>query len=333
MHDNSAFITIGDAIASFLENPDPHTRGLCIFESRLIKVLWKWDDDKGSIPFQGFDPGIRLRKVDFMEDPRSRQWRPRTRQWFVGSFSIAIFLFFASTKGKALSLAAMSSFGIGNAVGNNIMGTNLSLPIAVVLANLPQTVISYIYVLFNWLYTSMYSGYEWAKYAEHRRALRVTSPVGKQRSTYYLQLPYRYSIPLLVLSSILAWLASQSFFVVQIHILEHGTQSIQLISSCGYSPGAIVLAIIVGTLIFLGAIIIGSQKYPTGMPLTATCSAGISAACHAPTDDVDASVLPVQWGVVSVKDGIGHCAFSSKVVAPPIPGHIYAGTLEDIKNR
>lgn len=72
----------------------------------------------------------------------------------------------------------------------------------------------------------------------------------------------------------------------------------------------------------------GSRKYPAGIPLTATCSAGISAACHAPADDVDASVLPVQWGVVSVKDGIGHCAFSSKLVAPPIPGHSYAGTLK-----
>lgn len=225
----------------------------------------------------------------------------------------------------------MSKFGFGNAVGNNILAIKFSLPIAVVHANLPQTLISYIYVFFNWLYTCMYSGYEWAKYAEHRRTLRVTSLVGKQRGTYYLQLPYRYSIPLLVLLGILAWLASQSFFVVQIRILEHGSQTIDLISSCGYSPGAVVLAIIVGTLIFLGAVIMGLREYPTGIPLAATCSAGISAACHAPADDVDASVLPVQWGVVSVKDGIGHCAFSSKVVAPPIPGHVYAGTLEDIK--
>ncbi|KAI4211008.1 MAG: hypothetical protein LQ351_006128 [Letrouitia transgressa] len=206
----------------------------------------------------------------------------------------------------------MSKFGFGNAVGNNILAIKFSLPIAVVHANLPQTLISYIYVFFNWLYTCMYSGYEWAKYAEHRRTLRVTSLVGKQRG-------------------ILAWLASQSFFVVQIRILEHGSQTIDLISSCGYSPGAVVLAIIVGTLIFLGAVIMGLREYPTGIPLAATCSAGISAACHAPADDVDASVLPVQWGVVSVKDGIGHCAFSSKVVAPPIPGHVYAGTLEDIK--
>ncbi|KAL9614475.1 MAG: hypothetical protein Q9167_001003 [Letrouitia subvulpina] len=333
MHNNSALMTIGDAIASFLENPDPYTRGLCIFESRLIEMLWEWDDDKDRMPFDGFIPPIRLRKMDFMEDSRSRQWRPKERRWFVVSLTVALSSFFMSTGGKALSLAAMSNFGIGNAVGNNIVPTNFSLPIAVILANLPQTVISYIYVFFNWLYTSMYSGSEWAKYAKHRRPLRVTSPVGKQRSTYYLQLPYRYSIPLLILSSILAWLISQSFFVVQIHILEHGAQSIDLISSCGYSPGAIVLAIIVGTLIFLATFIMGSRKYPTGIPLTATCSAGISAACHAPVDDIDASVLPVQWGVVSVKDGIGHCSFSSKVVAPPIPGYVYAGTLEDIKTR
>lgn len=59
------------------------------------------------------------------------------------------------------------------------------------------------------------------------------------------------------------------------------------------------------------------------MPLASTCSAAISAACHPSPDDIDAAVLPVQWGVVSTKDGIGHCSFSSKLVAPPIPGQIY----------
>ena len=34
-------------------------------------------------------------------------------------------------------------------------------------------------------------------------------------------------------------------------------------------------------------------------------------------------MLPVQWGVVSVKDGVGHCSFSSKLVGPPVPGSRY----------
>ena len=163
------------------------------------------------------------------------------------------------------------------------------------------------------------------QYSKHRQPLRVTSPKGTQRSTYWLQLPYKYSIPLLILSSLLSWLASQSLFLVQIEIIEtKATISgrIQL-SSCGFSPGAMILTMIVGTVIALGAVLIGFRRYPSEMPLASTCSAAISAACHPPPDDVDAAVLSVQWGVVSTGDELGHCSFSSRLVSPPIPGQIY----------
>ena len=84
-----------------------------------------------------------------------------------------------------------------------------------------------------------------------------------------------------------------------------------------------MLTIIVGTLIVLATGAMGLRKYPAGMPLAATCSGAISAACHPPAGDDDAAFLPVKWGVVSTKDGIGHCSFSSKLVAPPIPGQKY----------
>lgn len=49
---------------------------------------------------------------------------------------------------------------------------------------------------------------EWSK------GHRVTSPSSKQRSTYRLQLPYRYGVPLLIKSAFLHRLLSQSFYVV-----------------------------------------------------------------------------------------------------------------------
>ena len=161
------------------------------------------------------------------------------------------------------------------------------------------------------------------QYSNHRRPLRVTSPKGAQRSTYWLQLPYTYSLALLTLSSALSWLASQSLFLVQIDIVNAARSTGIPLSSCGFSPGAIILTLIVASIIALGAILTALRRFPSGMPLASTCSAAISAACHPSPDDVDASVLPVQWGVVSTKDGIGHCSFSSKLVAPPIPGRIY----------
>ncbi|KAL9598846.1 MAG: hypothetical protein Q9179_003771 [Wetmoreana sp. 5 TL-2023] len=266
-YDASALITMGDAIQSFLDRPDPYTQDFCIYSTNLIQILLEWESGKGfGSPFY-------------------------------------------------------------SAVGNNIISMSNSISVNVVIANLPQVIMSYVYILFNSLYTCMVAGREWTQFAAQRKTLRVSSPVGAQRSTYWLQLPYRYSIPLIVSSNLLSWLVSQSLFVVKINVLydlNRSVQADQSILSCGYSPGAIVLAIIVGTFIMLGAVLLGLRTYAPGMPLAATCSAAISAACHAPEDDPDAAVLPVQWGVVSIKNGIGHCCFSSKLVAPPIPGHMYA---------
>ena len=210
-------------------------------------------------------------------------------------------------------------------VGQHLLPSHLPLFAAAVLSNLPQLLISYVYIAFNTLFTCMLAGREWMQFAAHRKPLRVTSPVGQQRSTYWLQLPYHYSLPLLALSSVLSWLASQSLFVVRVAVRDQ-RQLLPpgyIISTCGYSPGAIALTMIVGGVIVLASIVTGLRKYPTGMPLSATCSGAISAACHPPADDVDAAVLPLQWGVVSIQDGVGHCSFSSRLVAPPIPGQRY----------
>ena len=58
------------------------------------------------------------------------------------------------------------------------------------------------------------------------------------------------------------------------------------------------------------------------MPLVSTCSAAISAACHAPPQDIDAYCLPVQWGVISPEGEIpARCAFTTfKDVRPPDRG-------------
>ena len=210
-------------------------------------------------------------------------------------------------------------------VGQYLLPSHLPLFAIAVLSNLPQLLVSYVYISFNTLFTCMLAGREWMQFASQRKPLRVTSPVGQQNSTYWLQLPYHYSIPLLALSSVLSWLASQSLFLVKVAVRDER----QLlppgytISTCGYSPGAIALTMIVGTVIVLATIATGLRKYPAGMPLSATCSGAISAACHPPADDVDAAFLPVQWGVVSSRNGVGHCSFSSQLVAPPIPGRRY----------
>lgn len=234
----------------------------------------------------------------------------------------------------------------------------------ILVANSPQLLLSFLYFAYNSLWTCMLLSHEWFKYAQSAKGLRVTSSRGKQRSTYRLQLPYRYGIPLMIMSGLLHWLVSQSIFLILLHAYnwkdEEDTQNLYI--TCGYSPIAILTSILVGSLTLIVGLLNGFRRYPaTSMPLAASCSAALSAACHPPRSDHNAHLKAVKWGVCSCEseeveehaedaenrdawDGgleaqsrpeerhlvaeIGHCSFTSMPVESPIEGQHYAGTEE-----
>jgi len=207
-----------------------------------------------------------------------------------------------------------------------LRGSN-GLILTILIANSPQALLSFLFLTYNGLYTCMLLADEWNGYAHKRKPLRVTSPVGEQRCTYRLQLPYRYGIPLLILSGTLHWLVSQSLFLARVTAFtSDGAEDIVgSISTLGYSSIAIMTVIIYGTIVVLIGIGMAFRRYKPGMPLVGSCSAAISAACHRPNDDVDASRKGVMWGVVSVGNGIGHCCITSFEVETPVVGELYAG--------
>ncbi len=88
----------------------------------------------------------------------------------------------------------------------------------ILIANLPQALLSFLYLTYNALFTCMLLAEEWSGFAHQRKSLRVSCPVGKQRSTYWLQPPNIYSLPLLVMSAMLHWLVSQSLFLVRVAV-------------------------------------------------------------------------------------------------------------------
>jgi hypothetical protein len=202
------------------------------------------------------------------------------------------------------------------------------------IANSPQVILSFLYLVYNGLFTSMLTGYEWTSYAYKKKGLRISrKPAGNQRSTYFLQLPYKFGVPLVVMSGTLHWLVSQSLFVVAVDAYDkwgnvagsgYGTER-----TCGFSPIAILSVVIVGATMLVAVIAFGFIPYKRGMPLVGSCSLAISAACHPDQYDEDKGSLlseqKLQWGVVSTgEDGIGHCAFSGKEVTQPIKGQTYA---------
>lgn len=203
---------------------------------------------------------------------------------------------------------------------------------SILLANTPQAILSFLFVTYNGLFSSMLLMKEWSGFSHERKALRVTWPTGMQRSSYWLQIPYRYGAPLLVMSGLLHWFVSQSIFLVRgITLDENGeVDASNSITTCGYSIIAIISVIILESIIVLLGLLTGLRKYKAGMPLVGSCSAAISAACHPLRNDPDASLLPVMWGAAAVenKDSVGHCCFSSLEVSPPVEGEVYAG-MED----
>ena len=171
-------------------------------------------------------------------------------------------------------------------------------------------------------------------YAFKLKGLRVSSrPKGAQRSTYFLQLPYRFGIPLMVLSGTLHWLVSQSIFLIAIDYYDvFGAPGKTLFEfepdsyrTLGFSPSAIISVIVLGSLMIISIIGFGYVPYKGGIPLAGSCSMAISAACHVDEDGAEAATKKLRWGVVSTGvDGVGHCAFSSGEASAPVKGETYA---------
>ncbi|OQE18076.1 hypothetical protein PENFLA_c022G07938 [Penicillium flavigenum] len=156
----------------------------------------------------------------------------------------------------------------------------------IILPNVLQLFVSIAYFMLDALLTAM-----------------LGAPRGAQRSTYYLSLPYRYSFPLLIASAVLHWLVSQSLFFVQIISFDINDVPIPTAGSarCGYSPVAMLFAIIVGSSLLIILILLSLHRFESPMPLVAQCSAAISAACHPMTssmDDAHHALKPVQWGEI-----------------------------------
>lgn len=208
----------------------------------------------------------------------------------------------------------------------------------------------------------MLANREWTNYAHKRAALRVTAPSFSQRSTYFLSLPFTFSVPLIIASTLLHWLISQSIFLARIAVFQNG-EEIQGVygdgngfytsTDLGFSDSALIATIVWGCVLVVTCLLIaGICKYPKGMPIGATNSAVVSAACHvkrvngegrsveqtqykdAGGSRVEEDIVdrPLQWGatIEGTMDEVGHCCFSDQVVEMPEEGCLYAGVREKL---
>lgn len=114
----------------------------------------------------------------------------------------------------------------------------------VIFANLPQLVLSIIYLFNNAMLSCFLVQMEFSQMWKKRKPLRVSEREGIQRSSHFISLPLKYGIPLYVSSGIMHWLVSQSFFLARITaFFPDGTvDSASSFSTCGYSPIALFIS-------------------------------------------------------------------------------------------
>jgi hypothetical protein len=368
-------MTMGDAVASFLNKNDETTKNLCLMGksnvgwwekraagSEAVAEPWpfaaarqKWS----SVISSGRWALCMTLYVDKIAYDDDHDTDGIIRYGIILVICIALFLdgiigrYDSAHTLMNLGFAAIDPrsfiYGVTPAAGT------AGLILNVFLANLPQVILSTIYYVYNGIFTCFMLGTEWNSYMSKRKGLRVSGPPrGAQRSTYFLQLPYRWALPLMVLSGTLHWLCSQSIFLVTIQFDRralNGTVTSGPIGSndseqgtneyftCGYSPPAILAVIIIGIFMVSALILMGKRKFKNaGIPVAGSCSASISACCHAP-EDGDAQIaenmayMRVQWGVTDSlpvdrapeSARVGHCAFSSGTVDLPEEDAWYAG--------
>jgi len=185
--------------------------------------------------------------------------------------------------------------------------------VLVAIANSPQILTSLTYLYYNIILTTMVAEREWQRIGQPGRSsstyLRASTPRGSQRGSYFLSLPYRYGIPLLVITTAEKWLASLGLFYINLDFwdskgvrMTNGPSVVML----GYSSMAVFYLIIVTAVSWLAIVLLGiTRSYPAGKPLLGSCSGVIAASCHLSSADSakrdageDLAAGPLSWGVI-----------------------------------
>ena len=318
--------TLGDAVASFLEEPDPTTKDMCLVSSKQI------------------------RKHGFQTSYQPQTYTGRRPAWWTGAntteffasigvsalyiliLSVALFFAVNGAKGFAWSnglgvpdIQSMASFRTDDTGSSGIVPTLL-------ISNVPQLGFSILYVVFTNIWTKMLVAHEFDRMTQARKGLRVSvRPRGMQRSSRFFALPARYAIPLMACSAGLHWLCSQSFFMIRLDGVGLGGQidKQDRIVRLGYSSTGIVCLIALSAVLLIGTVGMASFRRVNTELGETSMSVIISAACHQKDQQLEHEPelwkQAIQWGDVSNGgQQVRHCAFTASMVRKPMIGQAYS---------
>ncbi|RBQ71034.1 hypothetical protein FVER53590_13636 [Fusarium verticillioides] len=286
--DENPLMTPGDAIASFISRPDEETRGMCTLTMDDLRKTAKPTPTR---------LGEMNQNYKWLQGPR--QWQNNSPRrfgkavprniWVLSSLLIGSSLIVASVmlsiaiNGQSLSDSKFMHAPQNEDVKNNDLD-NLPLISLTMVANTPQLILSICYLAYNGLFTRMLAEFEWSKYSVAFRSLRVTEPRGSQNATYRLQLPYRFSIPLIIISIGLHWIYSNCIYVSNYEAYAPGYPYKRDVTvGLQFSSKAILVGLLVSIGVAITPLFLAFVKLPGVMVIAGANSAVISAACHYPS--------------------------------------------------
>ena len=181
-------------------------------------------------------------------------------------------------------------------------------------------------MVYNSLITVLVLSAEFTSFASRRQSLRVTSPRGRQRSTYWLSLPYRFSLPLLISSTLLNWLISQTIYVVVIKVNDPGGafDAAASVNGLGWSAQGLVASICLSFAMLVYPIALGCKRFDAGAPIVGSNSLAIRAACCTLPGVVGEGRQALKYGYIGLDvKGNGIVGFSSGSVRRLGKGYVF----------
>lgn len=322
-HDFTPLVTLGDALSSFLEDPDPTTQDACLMtKAEIAKGAWGQREAKFWV----------TQSCRWISTPSLVRWAVWLLTWVTplglaaGALALSI---------KESPKTAFSSFSDVTLVSRVPTGSRIGLAIV---AAMPHVLLGVLYLSTNALLSVFFLSHEMSMFVAPGRLipLRISSgrPIGAQTTSLYLTLPRPLSWVMFFLFAGMAFLLSEGVSLVALN-RDDGSE----FSGIGFSPIPLLLLVIL--LVVLGLCILGlalrhadgrgaiDDGKPAGNPLAlpgGSCSAVLSSRCHREPREDGVEALAVRWGVVREGVGMtpGHATFSSRPVGDIMVGRSYA---------
>lgn len=311
IHRGEPLVTLGDAITSFLRQPDPTTRGNCLLTRENLSSNmggWGFTDGKYWLPSHSRNFWFRA--------PSLRQWLAAFFWWLAATALVTGVLVLTIVSYEPFLSPMLSPFGAPDAHTTYLLPSpSVSGPALAMVASLPQILLAGLYFSVNGLLTAYFLTRESCRYAiyasgpaQHR--LRVSADAeGEQATSLYLTLPRPVSWGLAIWFMAMGFVLSQMCFAV---VLQSSPSAAAQQAMKGFGFSGVASAVLLTMLLVLFAVVgaLGFLMVPNtvmadgrqlGNPLFlegGSCSAVISARCHPLADETDVWKRKVCWGVV-----------------------------------